>query len=161
MNKYLGRTLLVTAIIASLALAACKKQESAPVATTPAPTAVETPTPAESAMPAAVSVTSVDLGNAVGVDMKVIAPTSTFGVKDNIYAAVSTDGSAPGSTKLGAKWTYQTGDIVKEDAQDLALNGPAVTDFMISKPGGWPVGNYKVEISLNGAVVQSKDFQVK
>ena len=37
----------------------------------------------------------------------------------------------------------------------------ATTAFMISKPSGFPAGNYKVDISLNGNPVASKDFSVK
>ena len=46
-------------------------------------------------------------------------------------------------------------------SQTIAPSGPAVTTFHISKPDGWPTGNYKVEISLNGTAVSSKDFTVQ
>jgi hypothetical protein len=36
-----------------------------------------------------------------------------------------------------------------------------VTTFHISKPDGWPAGSYKVEISLDGTVVDSRDFTVQ
>ncbi len=62
---------------------------------------------------------------------------------------------------LNAKFTYQDGQTVNESSQTIAPNGDAVTAFHISKPDGWPVGNYKVEISLNGAPVANKDFSVK
>ena len=107
-----------------------------------------------------VSVTSVDLGTAVGADQKVTSPTTTFSPKDTIYAAVSTAGAASNAT-LGAKWTYQDGQTVNDSSQTIAPNGPAVTTFHISKPDGWPAGNYKVEISLDGKSVSSKDFTVQ
>jgi len=78
---------------------------------------------------------------------------------DPIYAAVSTSGS--GTATIGAKWTYQDGQTVKEDSKSIAPTGPATTSFQISKPDGWPAGNYKVEISLNGQPAGSKDFSVK
>ncbi|WNL46030.1 hypothetical protein RKE25_21895 [Dyella sp. BiH032] len=31
----------------------------------------------------------------------------------------------------------------------------------ISKPDGWPTGNYKVEITLNGQPAGTKEFSVK
>ena len=34
------------------------------------------------------------------------------------------------------------------------------TEVHIAKPGGWPTGKYKVEISANGAVVTAKNFVV-
>ena len=151
-------SLIALGLAGALLITACGKKEEAPpppVATTPPAT---TPPPAMPA--AAVSVTSVDLGTAVGPDQKVTSPTTTFGPTDTIYAAVSTAGTAANAT-LGAKWTYQDGQTVNDSSQTIAPTGPAVTTFHISKPDGWPTGNYKVEIMLDGASVASKDFTVK
>ncbi|HEX7688660.1 MAG TPA: hypothetical protein VF453_13195, partial [Burkholderiaceae bacterium] len=126
--------------------------------TAPAPTPPPVTTPPPAAAP--VSVTSVDLGTAVGPDQKVTSPTTTFSSKDTIYAAVSTTGTAANAV-LNAKWTYQDGQTVNESSQTIAPNGDAVTSFHISKPDGWPAGNYKVEISLDGTSAASKDFTVK
>ena len=151
--------LIAAGFAAAVLIAACgKKEEPAPAAppaaSAPAPTAPTAMAPAE------VAVASVDLGSAVGPDQKVTTPTTTFGPKDTIYAAVSTTGSASNAT-LGAKWSYQDGQTVNDSSQTIAPNGPAVTTFHISKPDGWPAGNYKVEISLNGKAVSSKDFTVQ
>ena len=81
-------------------------------------------------------------------------------MRRTIYAAVSTTGTAPNAL-LNAKWSYQDGQTVNESSQTIAPNGDAVTSFHISKPDGWPAGNYKVDISLNGTSVASKDFSVK
>jgi len=158
-------SLLALGLAGALTLAACNKSpENAPApATTPPPPApaATTPPPATTA-PAqqGVSVTSVDLGTAVGADQKVTSPSTTFSPKDTIYAAVSTTGSASNAT-LGAKWTYQDGQTVNDSSQTIAPTGPAVTTFHISKPDGWPAGNYKVEITLDGKSVSSKDFTVQ
>jgi hypothetical protein len=150
--------LIAVGLAGAIVIAACgKNQESAP----PPPAATTTPAPAPAA-PAtqAVSVSSVDLGTAVGADQKVTSPTTSFTPKDTIYAAVSTTGTASNAT-LAAKWTFQDGQTVNDSSQTIAPNGPAVTTFHISKPDGWPAGNYKVEISLNGSSVSSKDFTVQ
>ncbi len=153
----LSASLIALGLAGALALTACgKKEETPPPAASAPPAAAMTPAPA----PQVVSVVSVALGTAVGVDQKVTTPTTTFGAKDTIYAAVSTTGTATNST-LGAKWTYQDGQTVNDSSQTIAPTGPAVTTFHISKPDGWPAGNYKVEISLDGKSVSSKDFSVQ
>ena len=156
--------LLALGLAGVLTIAACNKSpENAPppaTKTPPAPATVSAPPPAATPAQQGVSVTSVDLGTAVGADQKVTSPTTTFSPKDTIYAAVSTTGSASNAT-LGAKWTYQDGQTVNDSSQTIAPTGPAVTTFHISKPDGWPAGNYKVEISLDGNMVSSKDFSVK
>ena len=162
-------SLLALGLAGALTIAACNKDtENAPPPATTTPAPATTPPPAattstpSTTTPAqqGVSVTSVDLGTAVGADQKVTSPTTSFGPKDTIYAAVSTSGTASNAT-LGAKWTYQDGQTVNDSSQTIAPSGPAVTTFHISKPDGWPAGNYKVEISLNGTSVSSKDFTVQ
>ena len=148
---------IAAALLATVALAGCKKKDDM-AATTPPATTEPAPAPVEPApAPTPASVTSVDLGNAVGADNKVTTASTSFAKSDTIHASVATDGAA---SKLNAKWTYQDGQTVDSQDKDVAA-GPQVTDFSISKPDGWPAGKYKVEISLDGAVVQSRDFEVK
>lgn len=147
---------VAAALVASLALAGCKKKEET-VVTTPPPAAAE-PMPLPAAMP--VSVTSVDLGNAVGADNKVSSMMSTFGTKDTIYTSVMTDGTAT-NAPLMVMWTYQDGQEVGTETKTLNTTGPTVTEFHASKPSGWPTGKYKVEVMLNGVTAQSRDFEVK
>lgn len=160
------RTLLMlsTALAAAVTLSACKRDQEQSVMSQPDP-APAPMTPAEPAPAAATaSVASVDLGNAVGTDNRVTAPTTTFAPGDTIYAAVTTrtgDPNASVPARLAARWTYQDGQVVHEEGQDLTLAGDGVTTFQISKPDGWPSGRYKVEISLDGNVVSTSDFEVK
>ena len=155
---------LLAAMIGSAALVGCKKKEEPaplpPVASEPMPT-----TPAPAPMPATASVSAVDLGNAVGADMRVTAPMSSFAPKDTIYAAVSTASSDPAASvpgKLGVKWTHvDSNQIVHEESRDINFTGSGVTDFQISRPDGWPTGKYKVEVMLDGTVVQTREFDVK
>lgn len=156
---------IALALASALALSACNKnaptgQQATATAPAPSMPAATASAPALNAnpAPAPVAVASVNLGSAVGVDQKVTTPTATFAPTDTIYASVATTGS--GTATLEAKWTYQDGQTVKDDTKSIAPSGPATTTFSISKPDGWPAGNYKVEISLNGAPAASKDFSV-
>ena len=62
---------------------------------------------------------------------------------------------------LSARWTYEDGQLVSEGSETIAPTGPAATEFHIAKPDGWPPGNYRVEISANGSLAASKEFEVK
>jgi hypothetical protein len=135
----------IAAMFAVATLSGCKKKEE-PVPTPPATTDVAPPPePAPAPVAATASVTSVDLGTAVGSDMKVTAPMTEFAKGDTIIAAVSTHtsdpvASVPGS--LSAKWTYQDGQVVNEESQNVTFSGDGVTDFRVSTPGGFRAGNY-------------------
>lgn len=150
------RPAAVLALVAAVALGACAKKEPPPPPPTPvpAPTAVPTPVPFK--------VTSVDLGKSIGEDKKIKDPAAAaFGPKDTIYAAISSEGVAAKAT-LKARWTFGAkSQLVNEETRDIAPTGPAVTEFHIAKPSGWPVGKYKVEVSADGAPVATKDFEVK
>jgi hypothetical protein len=141
-----------------LALSACgKKEEPRKSEPIPPPTSGTAP-----AAPAGVAVTAVTLGNAVGADKKVKQTTDSFGAKDTIYASVDTAGA--GTATLKAKWTYlKNGQetLVKEDTQTIVPTGPATSEFHISKPDGWPKGEYRVEISAAGKPAGTKTFTVK
>jgi hypothetical protein len=50
---------------------------------------------------------------------------------------------------------------VKEDTATITPTGPATTEFHISKPDGWPAGDYSVEILLDGKSVATKSFKVQ
>lgn len=149
---------VIAGLAGALALSACGKKEAP--APAPPPVTAPAPAPVPPPAPAPVLVTSVDLGTAVGTDQRVTTRTSEFAPTDTIYAAVSTNGSSANAV-LNVKWTYQDGQTVNESSQTIAPNGPAVTAFHISKPDGWPVGSYKVEVSLDGTSAMTKDFTVK
>lgn len=159
------RLLAVAAVAAPLALGACKRAE------TPAPEAAPKPPPApaaraesqpQAAPPAAAPfrVTSIEIGNAIGDDKRVTTPTATLAPGDTIYASVASDGSAP-SMKLTARWTFEDGQQVEEKSQDIRPDGPAVSEFHIAMPGGWPVGRYQVEILADGRPVGTREFEVR
>ena len=139
--------------LAVIGTASCKKKEPPPPAETSA-------APAPAPAPPAFAVKGIELGKSIDGAKKVAAPTTTFGRKDTIYASVTTEGAAPSKT-ISAKWTFQDGQTVKEQSESIAPTGPAATEFHISKKGPWPVGKYKVEVSVDGAPAGSQDFEIK
>jgi hypothetical protein len=150
--------LLLAALVVTM-LVGCKKPapEPAPAPPPAAPTAQPPPAPPAAAP---VSVSGVELGRQLGPDKKVVQSTTTFAKGDTIYASVATDGTSESAT-LTARWTFETGQQVSEGSETITPTGPAVTEFHISKPSGWPTGKYKVEILLNGTSAATKEFEVK
>jgi hypothetical protein len=133
---------ILTALLLATALgAACSRTAPPPAAET------------------AVRVTDVDLGRSLGADKRIADKTDSFKPTDTIYVSVATDGSAPSAT-LKARWTYAEGQLVQESSQTIAPTGPAVTEFHVAKPDGWPKGTYKVEVLLNGNSVETESFKV-
>lgn len=153
---------LAAALFGTLALAGCRKDEPAPP---PPPVAAPAPAPVPMATPApTVSVTAVELGNETDGNNRVTTPATTFATTDTIHASVSTTSSDPSTPRTGqltARWTYEGDQLVDETSRDFNFTGTGTTAFEISKPDGWPTGNYRVEILHDGEVVQTRDFEIR
>lgn len=135
----------------ALIAAGCSKAKTADQTTT------ETTTPAVTEF----RVAGVDIGKGVDAEKRLAMVTTDFSPSDTIFVSVATEGATPAAT-LGAKWTFgPDAQVVNEMTESIAPTGPAHTEFHISKPDGFPVGNYKVEITLDGATVGTKEFQIK
>jgi hypothetical protein len=146
-----GRRFFTLALgLTAVTLAGCKKAAPTPQGETGA------------AAPAAAefSVKGLEVGKQIGADKRIGSSTTTFAPRDTIYVSVATEGAAPSKT-ISAKWSFQDGQVVKETTEIVTPSGPAATEFHIAKPSGWPVGKYKVEISVDGSPAGSKDFEVK
>lgn len=160
MNRKHLSIALASALVTTVGITGCKKKEepvvAPPAATTPAATTPAPTTPA----PAAVILKSVDLGKAVDASNKVTAPIAVFAPSDHdIYAAVNTSGNPTGN-KLNAKWTFQDGQTVHSESRDMA-GADTIYAFKINNPNPWPVGKYIVAIDIDGANVQTREFEVK
>jgi hypothetical protein len=145
------RVPLLPFLALGFALACSKAEAPAPA---PSPLALPSNTAA-----APLRVTDLELGRALDVDKRISDKTDSFKPTDTIYVSVETDGTSPGA-RLAAHWTYKDGQVVKHDEVSIAPTGKASTEFHIAKPGGWPVGDYKVEVMLDGAPMDSKSFKV-
>jgi hypothetical protein len=86
----------------------------------------------------------------------------SFAKGDTIYASIDTTGT--GNATLKAKWTYskdgQTA-VVKEDSMTISTSGPATHEFHVSKPDGWPAGDYQVEIFVDDKPAGARKYSVK
>ena len=149
---------LPLAIVAALVLTlpACGKKDEPPKPKT-SDSSMSLPGPV-----AGVTVTSITLGNGIGPQKQVVTASDTFARNDTIYASVGTTGS--GSSTLQAKWTYRANGqevSVRDDVQAISPTGPATSEFHVSKPDGWPTGDYKVEVSSSGNASATRTFTVK
>ena len=137
----------VVVVVSTLALLGCSGSAAPPPATQ-----------------SALTVADIDVGRSVATDKTIADKTNTFRPGDTFYVAVKTVGSAPTAT-LVAHWTYGDGQQINEATQTIAPSGPAVTEFHVSRPSGpgdgWPTGDYKVEIVLNGVSAGTERFKVQ
>ncbi len=153
-----------TALVLALAVAglsACKKDEPAPPpapAPTPAPAAAPAPPPPPVAAP--LTVTDVQLGKALTESGDAVPMTGAFAPADAIHAVVLTTGN--GNATLGANWTFGADrQAVHQEEHRIDTNGPSRHLFRINMDDGFPVGEYHIDVTLDGKVVTSKSFSVQ
>lgn len=150
MNRKTLSYALIVALAGSVALVGCKKKEEP--AATPPPAATEPAPMPEAASPpaaAAATVSAVTVGTTAAADKSVAAATS-FKSGDKIIVSVKTDGAAS-NVEVGAKLTFQDGQIAGEQKQTINTNGPETTNIEFSNANPWPAGKYTVDVTLNGA----------
>ncbi len=157
MNRTRLSQALLAAAVGTVALVGCGRDEPAPATPPSAPAEPATTAPAPVLAPA-VAPATVTLGNAIDADNRVATPLTAFSSGDTIHASVASDGNA---RRLTATWTHlDSNQTVAEETKDVAA-GPQTTDFHISKPDGWPTGRYRVEISQDGNVINTSEFEVQ
>ena len=101
---------------------------------------------------------TIQLGRSLNPDNTVGGHTTRFKPDDTIYAALLTTGA--GSGTIAARWIY-AGRVVSEPQKKVTYKGDAATEFHIQNNGGFPPGDYSVEILLDGTPVGTRAFRVE
>jgi hypothetical protein len=87
--------------------------------------------------------------------------TTTFSKTDTIWAVVDITGTGIG-TPVESRWFHTTSNQqINSNTVTTTSAGEHRLPFFISKPDGWPVGDYRVDILVNGSVMKSSTFQVQ
>jgi hypothetical protein len=100
---------------------------------------------------------NIQTGRSLNPDRSIASITTLFKPSETIYVSVQTTGEAPGS--IGVKWMYQ-GRVIDEPVKQVDYDGPASTEFHMQNSGGFPEGDYSVDILINGQQVGSRAFKV-
>jgi hypothetical protein len=116
------------------------------------------------APPAAAMVTTIETGRHIGADKRISDTASTIAPKDTLYVSVVTTNATP-STQLKSVVTFQGGQVVDSATQVVAApattGGTSVTEFHWVKPDGWPVGDYTIEVWLDGQSAGTRTVTIK
>ena len=101
--------------------------------------------------------TKLQLGRAINSDKSVGTPASRFAPEQTVYVAILTEGA--GSGELSAKWTFN-GRVIREEKKSVSYTSDAATEFHVSYAGGFPLGDYKVEVFVDGRPFETRNFRI-
>ncbi|HMA34364.1 MAG TPA: hypothetical protein VKY74_07750 [Chloroflexia bacterium] len=97
-------------------------------------------------------------------DGKAVNPATTFGPNDTIHCVVQL-ANAPDDTKVKAVWTAvdaANGQVKDQKIDETELaTGSAPLNFSLAPSKPFPVGKYKVDLYLNGALNKTLTFDVQ
>ncbi len=103
-------------------------------------------------------VETIQLGRSLNPDNSVAEHATTFRRSDTVFVAVLTP--APGRGTIGVKWSYG-GQVIDQPQKEVSYRDAAATSFNLVNSGGFPPGNYSVEVFVDGQSAGVRNFNVQ
>ena len=100
---------------------------------------------------------NIQIGRSLNQDGSVASITTLFKPSETIYVSVQT---GAGKGVIGVKWKYGS-KVVGEPTKSVDYNsGPKSTEFHLQNSGGFPPGDYSVDVFIDGVQVGTRAFKV-
>lgn len=103
-------------------------------------------------------VETIQLGRSLNPDNSVAEHATTFRRNDTVYVSVLTPAAGKGT--IGVRWTYG-GQVIDQPQKEVSYRDAAATSFNLVNSGGFPPGNYSVEVFVNGTSAGARNFNVQ
>ena len=100
---------------------------------------------------------NIQVGRALNQDRSISSITTLFKPSETVYVSVQT--TAAGKGTVSVKWKYGT-QVIDEPSKQVNYDGPASTEFHMQNSGGFPPGDYSVDVLIDGVQVGSRTFKV-
>jgi len=72
---------------------------------------------------------------------------------------VSVQTKAAGKGTISVRWKYGS-RLIDEPSKPVSFDGPASTEFHLQNSGGFPPGDYSVDVMIDGVQVGTRAFKV-
>ena len=100
---------------------------------------------------------NIQVGRSLNQDRSVSSITTLFKPSETIYVSVQT--KAAGKGTVSVKWKFGS-QLIDEPSKQVDYNGPASTEFHMQNSGGFPPGDYSVDVLIDGVQVGTRAFKV-
>jgi len=104
------------------------------------------------------NVTTIQTGRSLNSDHSVGTHTMSFKPKDTMYVSVLTD--RRGSGTIIVRWSY-AGRVLHEVTRDVSYNGQAATDFRFQAADEFPLGDYTIDVLVDGKSIGLRRVKVE
>lgn len=103
-------------------------------------------------------VQTIQTGKSLNSDNSIAQHAASFRPQDTMYVSVLT--SARGSGTLTVRWIYST-RVLHEVTREVSYYDAAATDFRFEAADGFPPGEYRIEVLLDGQSVGTRSVRVE
>jgi hypothetical protein len=100
---------------------------------------------------------NIQVGRSLNQDRSIASITTLFKPNETVYVSVQT--TAAGKGTVSVKWKFGT-QVIDEPSKQVSYDGPASTEFHMQNSGGFPPGDYSVEVFIDGVQVGERAFKV-
>jgi hypothetical protein len=101
--------------------------------------------------------TNIQVGRSLNQDGSIASITTLFKPSETVYVSVQT---GAGKGVIGVRWKFGS-QVIDEPTKQVDSNGPRSTEFHLQNSGGFPPGDYSVDVLIDGVQVGSRNFKVE
>ena len=104
------------------------------------------------------NVVTIQTGTSLNTDHSVGRHTGTFRPKDTMYVSVLSVGRGAGT--ITVKWSF-AGRVIHEATRKVSYNDQAATDFRLQPGDELPLGDYTIEVLVDGKSIEKRRVKVE
>ena len=100
---------------------------------------------------------NIQVGRSLNQDGSIASITTLFKPSETVYVSVQT---GAGKGVIGVRWKFGN-QVIDEPTKQVDANGPKSTEFHLQNNGGFPPGDYSVDVLIDGVQVGTRNFKVE
>ena len=104
------------------------------------------------------NVVAIQTGKSLNTDHSVGNHATSFRPKDTMYVSVLSTGRGAGT--LTVKWSFAS-QVVHEVTKKVSYNDQAATDFRFQAADDFPIGDYTIDVILDGKSLETRRIKVE
>lgn len=104
------------------------------------------------------NVVGIQTGKSLNTDHSVGIHAASFHPDDTMYVSVLSNGRGKGT--ITVKWTLG-GTVLQTLTKKVSYNDQAATDFRFQAADGFPVGDYAIDVIVDGKAFETRRVKVE
>ena len=104
------------------------------------------------------NVVGIQTGKSLNTDHSIGTHAATFRPNDTMYVSVLSNGRGKGT--ITVKWTLG-GQVLQTLTKKVSYNDQAATDFRFQAADGFPVGDYSIDVIVDGKTIETRRVKVE